>query len=142
MSDSRHRPTGIAALAALFGFGALASAFALATIASPGSALDQVWRVNPEGHAALLEMGRAAGWLMGIVCACCAAAAFGTWAGKRWGYLLACAMLVVNLCGAVAEGTMGGRPEALWGVPVVLCILAYLRLSSTREYFQERSRSS
>jgi hypothetical protein len=106
----------------------------------PGTALDEVWRINPEGHAALSGLGRAGGWLKGAVCAGCAAAAYGTWSGKRWGYLHAIVLLVANLCGAVADAAFGGRAEALIGVPIVDGILGYLRFSATRAYFQNDSR--
>jgi hypothetical protein len=134
-----QRPAGVAGLAALFAFGTLASAFALVTIVWRGTPLDEIWRINPEGHAALSDLGRAGGGLMGAVCALCAAAAVGTWSGQRGGYLLAIVLLVANLCGAVAEAIPGGRPEALVGVPIVGGILAYLRLSTTRAYFQQDS---
>lgn len=103
------------------------------------AALDAIWRINPAGHAGLSDLGRDGGWLTGLVCACCAAAAFGTWTGRRWGYLLASVLLVANLCGALAEATFAGRPQALIGVPIVVGILAYPRPSATRAYFQAGS---
>lgn len=109
------------------------------TIVWPGTALDEIWRINPEGQAGLSGLGRSGGWLMGFVSACCAAAAFGTWTGRRWGYLLAIVLLVANLCGAIADATFAGRPEALIGVPIVGGILAYLRLSAPRAYFKAGS---
>lgn len=140
MTSTRERPAGVAALAVLFAFGSLASAFALVTLAWPGTALDAIWRINPHGHAALSDLGRAGGWLMGVVCASCAAAAHGAWNGRRWGYLLAILLLVANLCGAVADAIFSSRFEALVGVPIVVGIIVYLRLSTTRAYFQQGSR--
>jgi hypothetical protein len=140
MTSTRQRPAGVAALAVLFAFGTLASAFALVTLAWPGTVLDAIWRINPDGHAALSDLGRAGGWLMGVVCASCAAAAYGTWNGRRWGYLLAILLLVGNLCGAVADAIVASRPQALIGVPIVVGIMVYLRLSTARAYFQRGSR--
>jgi hypothetical protein len=118
----------------------LAGALAFVTIVWPGTVIDAIWRINPDGRAALSRLGGAAGLLMAVVCACCAAAAFGTWAGRRWGYLLALGMLAANFFGAIADAAFAHRPEALVGIPIVAALIAYLRRPATRAYFAQDRR--
>jgi len=52
------RPVGFVPLGVFFFFGATMATFAAVTLAIPGTVLDQVWKLNPAGHAGLAPLGR------------------------------------------------------------------------------------
>jgi hypothetical protein len=133
--ERRGRPPGVTALIFLFAFGVLASGLALVTLAAPGGPLDAIWRVNPRGHEAFLQMGAPAFVLLAAVCIACAATAFGLFARKKWGYRAAAAMLLVNLAGSLVNVLTGSEPHAIVGVPVVGLMLWYLSTPRVRMYF-------
>jgi len=135
MGAPRPRSIGLDALAAFFAFGAGASGLSVVTLLWPGSPLDVVWRVNPDGHAALLRAGGWAILLMLAVCVACAATARGLWARRQWGRTLAIAMLAVNLLSDLFNAAMLGDRRTLVGVPIAVLLIAYLLAPRTRAVF-------
>jgi hypothetical protein len=139
MGGPRTPSFGVDALAAFFAFGAGASGLSAITLLWPGGPLDVVWRVNSDGHAALLRAGIWAVLLMLVVCAVCAATARGLWARRRWGRTLAVAMLAVNLLSDLVNATVRGDPRTLIGIPIAALLVAYLLAPRTRAAFGVRS---
>ena len=74
--------------------------------------------------------------LLGAVCLACALAAVGLWRSARWGHRLAVGILVVNLLGDVANTVLGTERRAVFGIPVVLAILAFLWSGRVRSFFR------
>jgi hypothetical protein len=134
-----RRPAGVAALTALFAFGTLASGLAFLSLLTPGGLLEPMWRLNRHGHELFLRMGGWAPVLLGAVCLACAASAFGFWTGRRWGYRLGVALLLVNLAGDVINAALGIEPRAIVGVPIVALLLWYLSTRRVREFFSPAS---
>ena len=114
------------AIACLFGFGTVASAFAIITLLFPGTILDRAWAVNPEGHEGLTRLGPLAVALMALVCAACTIIAFGLWKGRPWGRALAIAGLSINLISDVATALIRRDPVTLIGIPIAGAIIFYL----------------
>ena len=73
--------------------------------------------------------------MLGGVSMACEAAAIGLWTGRRWGYWVAVALLVVNLLGDVSNVLLGVEPRALVGVPIVAALLVFLATRRVRCYF-------
>jgi hypothetical protein len=134
---TRPRSLGLDALAAFFAFGACASGLSVVTLLWPGGALDAVWRVNPDGHAALQRAGGWAVLLMLVVCGVCTATARGLWARRPWGRTLAIAMLGVNLLSDLGNAVVRGDFRTLIGVPVAALLIAYLVAPRTRAVFRD-----
>jgi len=63
----------------------------------PGSFLDSLSRVNPRAHEGFAVLELWAVLLMVVVALVRATAAFGLWHCARWGYIMALAILSVNL---------------------------------------------
>jgi hypothetical protein len=80
-------------------------------------------------------MGPWAPVLLGVVSLACGACAYGFLAGKRWGYRVGVAGLLINLVGDVVNAALGIEPRAVVGVPVVALILWYLASRQVRGYF-------
>ena len=134
-TKSKTRPIGITALSIFFLFGASMSLIASVSLLFPGSFLEPMWLLNPRAREGFTSIGVWAVVLMCAVCVACALAAMSLWQGARWGYLLAVALLVVNLLGDVTNVVTGTEPRAVVGIPIVLAIIAYLRSRQVRRFF-------
>jgi len=130
------RPWGITALSVFFVAGAIISFVSGVSLALPGSVLEPMWRLNPRAREAFAGMGAGAILLLGAVCLACALAAVGLWRSARWGHRLAVGILVVNLLGDVANTVLGTERRAVFGIPVVLAILAFLWSGRVRSFFR------
>lgn len=129
------RPRGVTALGALFAFGTLASGLSAVSLLTPGGPLEPMWRLNPRAHEAFAGMGAWAPLLLAAVCLACAAAAYGFFAGRHWGYRVGVALLLINLAGDLVNAALGIEPRAVAGVPVVALLLWYLSSSKVRAFF-------
>lgn len=134
-SQSSNRPFGVTALSAFFGFGTLASGLSAVSLLFPGGLLEPMWRLNPRAHDAFSGMGTWAILLMGTVCVACTASAYGFFFGRRWGYWLGVALIVINFTGDLINAALGVERRALFGIPVVVLILWYLSLKKVRKFF-------
>lgn len=118
--------TGHPWLACFFFFGATMAGLTIALLLFPGSALDPLWRLNPNAHTAFQSIGRWSILLMLGVTAGCATAAIGLWRGVRWGSRLAITILSLNLIGDLANVILRGDRRALIGLPVAGAMIIYL----------------
>lgn len=134
--DPRDRPIGVTGLGLFFLFGTLASGLSVISLLTPQGPLEIIWRLNPRAQAAFSEMGIGAPILLAAVCAACAASAYGFFKGRRWGYRLGIALLLVNLAGNLINGVLGIEPRAWIGVPIVGLLLWYLSSRRVREFFR------
>ena len=140
LTKSETRPIGITALSMFFLFGAAASFVSSVSLFFPGSFLEPMWRLNPRARVGFADMGVWAVVLMGSVCVACASAAVGLWRGKRWGYLLAVALLAINLLGDIVNVLLGTEPRAVVGIPIVVAISAFLMTRQVRRFFISSAR--
>ena len=92
----------------------------------PGSALDSLWRLNPEAHAAFQWIGRLSILLMAIVGVACALAAIGLARNAKWGRSLGILILAANLAGDLTNALVRHDPRTLVGVPIAGAIIFYL----------------
>src|SRR5262249_2196351 len=136
---SPHRPAGVTAIAWLFALGTVTSGLSLISLLTPGGPLEPMWRLNPRAHESFSRMGRWAPLLLGVVCLACAASAYGFFMGRRWGYRLGVAGLLINLTGDVVNAALGIEPRAWVGVPVVAVVLWYLLSRQVRDFFRGAS---
>jgi hypothetical protein len=136
------RPPGVTALGYLFVFGTLASGLAVVSLLTPGGPLEPLWQLNPHGHKAFSQMGTWAPLLLSVVCLACASSAYGFFTGKRWGYGLGIALLLVNLTGDIVNAALGIEPRAVVGVPIVALILWYLLSGRVKDFFSSTARGA
>jgi hypothetical protein len=94
-----------------------------------------MWRLNPRAREAFSDMGPWAIVLMAVVCVACASASLGLWRGKRWGYVVAVALLLVSLLGDLTNALLGIEPRAWIGVPIAGLMLAFLATRRVRAFF-------
>jgi len=103
---------------AFFAFGTCMCLLTIVLLAFPGSALDALWRANPEAQQAFASHRGWAMLLMTLVGAACAAAAIGLARRAEWGRRLAIAVLTVNLLGDLGGAIVRHDPRTLIGLPV------------------------
>jgi hypothetical protein len=120
------RPIGVTALSLFFIFGTIMSGLAAVMLLFPGSALETLWRLNPQPRDGFVAMGNWAVLLMTMVCAACATAAIGLWRCARWGYWTALVILCVNLSGDTLNMLIAHDWRTLIGLPVGGMMIAYL----------------
>jgi len=111
-------PIGLKLLAIFFAFGACMCGLTVGLLLFPGSALDSLWRLNPDAHAAFQWIGRLSILLMAIVGVACALAAIGLARNAIWGRWLGILILAVNLVGDLTNTLLRHDPRTLVGVPI------------------------
>ncbi len=105
----------------------------------PGSALQNVWRLNPQAQVGLGALGSWAIVLMLVVSVACGLSAVGLWRGATWGRAAALTVLTVNLLGDAGNALVRGDLRTLIGVPIGAALIAYLLLNRrVRAYFAPR----
>ncbi len=119
-------PIGLKLLAIFFAFGACMCGLTVGLLLFPGSAVDSLWRLNPEAHAAFQWIGRLSILLMAIVGVACALAAIGLARNAIWGRWLGILILAVNLVGDLTNTLLRHDPRTLVGVPIAGAMIFYL----------------
>lgn len=126
VTPTRHSPLGVRAISLFFVFGATMSALAAALLLFPGTALDELWRINPRGHAGFAAMGWFAVLLLAALCAACALVAAGLWRRRKFGYWGALLMLGINLAGDTLNAFVLRDWRTLIGLAIGGLMIGYL----------------
>jgi len=92
----------------------------------PGSALDPLWRLNPDARLAFASLGRWSLVLMLTVGTACLFAAIGLWRGRQWGTWLAITILSANMLGDLTNVFVRHDYRGLIGVPVAGAMIFFL----------------
>src|SRR6266568_2974162 len=108
-----RRPVGLTLLTAFFVVGALMAFVAFLGLLLSGGFLEPIWRLNPDAHRALTELG-------------------------AWGMLLM-AVVAINLFGDVTNAVTRGDLRTLIGIPIGGAMIFYLLRARTRAHFEVRS---
>jgi len=119
-------PIGRKLLALFFAFGACMCALTIWLLLFPGGALDSLWRLNPEAHAAFQRIGGLLILLMVIVGVACALAAIGLARNAKWGRWLGILILAANLVGDLTNAFVRHDLRTLIGVPIAGAMIFYL----------------
>ena len=135
MEARSDQPVGFVWIGAFFVFGATMAAYAAFTLLKPGTALDALWKLNSEGHAGLLPLGRAAVVLFSGLSALLTLAAVGWFRRRRWGWALGVAVIAMNLAGDVVNVVRGEGLKGAMGVAIAGMLLVYVTRAGVRNYF-------
>ena len=116
-------------LASFFAFGVSMCVLAIALLLFPGTALDELWRLNPHAHAAFQSIGS---WSLAIMLAvgtACCLAAIGLWRGALWGTQVAIIILIVDMVGDLINALVNYDYRTLIGLPIAAAMIVYLARS-------------
>jgi hypothetical protein len=122
-------------LAGFFIFGACASGLAAFTLSWPGTPLDHIWVVNPQGHAGMAALGWLAVVGMAVLCTIMSATAIGLFSRHRWAWWSAAVVLTVNGLGDAAAVFIRRDPRSAIGVPIAGLILWWMTRPQVRAQF-------
>ena len=112
--------------AGFFAFGATMCTLTIVLLLLPGTALDSLWRLNPEAHLAFQSVGVWAVLLMFVVGIGCVFAAIGLWRKSFWGIWLTLTILSLNIVGDLFNALVRHDYRALIGLPVGGAMIFYL----------------
>ena len=112
--------------AAFFAFGATMCTLTIVLLIFPGSAVDSLWRLNPEARLAFQSLGNAAILLMFVVGTGCVFAAIGLWQKSLWGIRIALVILSLNIIGDLFNALVRHDYRALIGLPIGGAMIFYL----------------
>ncbi len=118
--------------AAFFAFGATMCALTSGLLLFPGTALDSLWRLNPDAHVAFQSIGSWSIVLMVTVGTACFLAAIGLWQGALWVSRVALIILTVNIMGDLINALFRHDYRALIGLPIGAVMIFYLVRSKTQ----------
>jgi hypothetical protein len=122
-------------LGVFFAFATAMCVLAGASLLTPDGPLDWIWRMKPEEHRRLLEMGPAIGaGFLGLALVM-ALASFGSFARRRWALPLALAIFAVNALGDAARIPYGAPAEGIAGIAVTASVLWWLTRRKVRVSF-------
>src|SRR5215467_13050909 len=119
-------------VALFFVFGATMCALTVSLLLFPGSALDSLWRFNPNARVAFESLGYWSLVLMVTVGAACLFAAIGLWQARPWGTWLALVILSINMLGDLINVFVRHDYRGLIGVPVAAAMIFFLIASGRR----------
>jgi uncharacterized membrane protein (DUF2068 family) len=119
-------------LALFFALGASMCALTIALLLFPETALDSLWRLNPDAHNAFQSLGNLSIAIMLLVGTACLFTAVGLWRGARWGTRTAIVILVVNMIGDLSNAFLNFDYRTLIGLPIAAGIIVYLLRSENR----------
>jgi len=98
----------------------------------PGSALDSLWRLNPDARLAFNSLGYWSVVLMLTVGTACLFAAIGLWRARPWGTWLALIILSINMLGDLTNVFVRHDYRGLIGVPVAGAMIFFLLACARR----------
>ena len=129
MIPEKRAPLGIKLLSAFFAIGAVICLITIIALLFPGGALEPIWRLNPDAHAAFQKIGRLSILLMLVVGSACALAAVGLAKRTQWGHRLALGILSFNLLGDLLNALVRHELRTLIGLPIGGAMIAYLLIA-------------
>src|SRR5262249_47385551 len=128
---ARVRTSGVHRwLAAFFAFGATMCAVTVNLLLFPGTALDSLWRLNPDARLAFDSLGHWSLVLMLTVGTACLFAAIGLWRLRPWGTWVALIILLINMLGDLTNVFVRHDYRGLIGAPVAGTMIFFLLAGS------------
>jgi len=112
--------------AAFFAFGATMCALTVSLLLFPGTALESLWRLNPDARLVFESLGYWSVVLMLAVGTACLSAAIGLWRARSWGTWLAVIIFSINMLGDLTNVFVRHDYRGLVGVPVAGAMIFFL----------------
>ncbi len=120
-------------------FGAIMAALAGTTLVWQGSPLDRVWSLNPRAYKELVPFAKAVGIPFLLLAVTLAVAGIGWFKRRRWGWMLAVALVATQVLGNLVNIWMAHYPEGGTGLVVAGALLLYLVRADVKNVFVTRS---
>jgi len=120
-------------------FGAAMASLAGTTLVWQGSALNRIWNLNPRAYKELAPLGKAVGIPFLLLAATLVVAGIGWFKRRRWGWMLAVALIATQVLGNLANIWMAHYLEGGTGLVIAGALLLYLIQPAVKNFFVTRS---
>ena len=111
------------------------ASLAATTLIFPGTFLDRAWRLNPVAYAQLAPLGAPVGMAFLFLAAVLVTAAIGWSQRRRWGWVLAVAIIAIQVVGDFANLLRGDMLRGTAGVLIAGALLVYMTRRPVRSAF-------
>jgi len=129
------KPPGFTAVGIFLFFGAAMASLAATTLLWRGTALDVVWKLNPEAYEQLAPLGSILGILFVVLGAALAIAGIGWFKRRRWGWSLAVIIIATQVLGDAVNCVRSGFLRGGIGIIIAGALLLFLFRSKVRATF-------
>jgi hypothetical protein len=116
-------------------FGAVMASLAGTTLVWRGTALDNMWALNPRAYKELAPFGRAVGVPFLLLSLALAVASIGWFKYRLWGWRLAVAIIATQVLGDLVNAFMGDVVRGSIGFVIAVALLVYLLRPEVRAAF-------
>jgi hypothetical protein len=116
-------------------FGAVMASLAGTTLVWRGTALDNMWALNPRAYKELAPFGRAVGIPFLLLSFALAVASIGWFKYRLWGWRLAVAIIATQVLGDLVNAFMGDVVRGSIGFVIAVALLVYLLRPEVRAAF-------
>jgi hypothetical protein len=130
------RPRGFLPIGVFFIFGSIMAAYAATTLLLPGTFLDTLWALNPQGHSELVPFSKIAAPAFMILSASLAATAVGWLRRRYWGWVCGISIIAINATGDVMNLARGEMLKGAVGVAFAGSLLIYMTRPKVRAFFR------
>ena len=115
--------------------GAVMASLAGTTLVWRGTALDNMWTLNPRAYKELAPFGRAVGVPFLLLSLALAVASIGWFKYRLWGWRLAVAIIATQVLGDLVNAFMGDVVRGSIGFVIAAALLVYLLRPEVRAAF-------
>jgi hypothetical protein len=135
MATTTKLPRGFKAVGVCLFFGATMAALAGTTLVWPGTVLDRMWTLNPLAYRQLAPLRAPVGIAFLLLSAALVVAGVGWFRRRPWGWLLAVAIILVQMIGGLVNAVRGDLLKASTGFIIAVALLIYLFRPRVRTAF-------
>jgi hypothetical protein len=135
VSQATPKPPGFSAIGVFLLFGAGMASLAAITLLWRGSPLDHVWVLNPTAYKQIAPLGYIAGVLFLLLSAALVMAAIGWFRRRLWGWILAVAILAIQVLGDIVNCFRGEWLHGVTGVIIAVALMLFLLRTKVRSAF-------
>jgi len=129
------RPVGIFIVGIFLLAGTAIAIVTGASLARPGTFLDEIWNLNRTAYAQFAFLGKVAGYLLLGIAAITAFAGYGLLKCRKWAWWMAVTIFAVNGAGDAVNIFVGEPLKGIAGLAIAGCFLVYLFRPATTAYF-------
>jgi hypothetical protein len=115
--------------------GAVMASLAGTTLVWRGTALDNMWTLNPRAYKELAPFGREVGVPFLLLSLALAVASIGWFKYRLWGWRLAVAIIATQVLGDLVNAFMGDVVRGSIGFVIAVALLVYLLRPEVRAAF-------
>jgi hypothetical protein len=132
----KNKPIAFYLVGIFISLGAVVLLLAAITLLWPGSVLDRIWEVNPDGYAEMLPYRVAVGIMFLVLSQVFAITVRGWFKQRKWGWICVIGIFAANAAGDFGRLAGGDFKGGLLGLAIAGLIIFYLTRPPIKELFK------